>query len=240
MASPPAGSHGHEDAGRPLLAVHDLCIGVEAAGRSVAVVQGVSFTLAAGETLGLVGESGSGKSLTARSLISTPASRCEDHGRPHPVRRHGRQGGLGGRAAPPSRRPHRVRLPGAAAALSPVSTVGAQVREALLAHEPLAARRRGRRATRCSPKWRVPDAARRAGEYPHQLSGGLRQRAMIAIALACRPSLLIADEPTTALDARVQADILDLLRDLRAASGSRSCSSPTTSAWSRRWPTAWP
>ena len=83
----------------------------------------------------------------------------------------------------------------------------------------------------------MPRAERRVDEYPHQLSGGLRQRAMIAMALSADPQLLIADEPTTALDVTTQAQILDLLRDLQQRTGWRSCSSPTTWAWSPRWPT---
>ena len=126
------------------------------------------------------------------------------------------------------------------AALSPVFSVGDQIAEAIVVHGQAGWPEARRRAVGLLEAVRVPDAASRASDYPHQLSGGLRQRAMIAVALACRPPLIIADEPTTALDVTIQAEILELLRDLRIATGWPSCSSRTTSASSPRRPTPWP
>ena len=186
------------------------------AGGEAAAVDGVSFDIRRGETLGLVGESGSGKSVTALSIIRLV---------PPPGRIDGGRIELDGRNLldldARSLRAVRGRRIGfvfqePAAALNPVFTIGSQIAETVAAHG-LA---RGAAARARAIEWldavRVPDPARRAREYPHQLSGGLKQRAMIAVALAAEPDLLIADEPTTALDATVQAEVLDLLRDLRA------------------------
>jgi len=182
-----------------------------------AAVNDVSFDIERSETVGLVGESGSGKSLTALSLVQLvmPPGRIaggsvELEGRdllsfgPDRMRRvRGRQ--IGFVFQDPS------------AALNPVYSIGYQIAETLAVHDLVRGRAGRQRAIDLLDAVHVPDPARRAREYPHQLSGGLRQRAMIALALAAEPQLLIADEPTTALDARVQAEILDLLRDLRRA-----------------------
>ena len=184
-------------------------------GRDVAAVDGVSFELAAGQTLGLVGESGSGKSVTALSIVRLvqPPGRIaggviELEGRnlldlPEPAMRAVRGRRIGFVFQEPM------------VALDPVYTIGYQIRETLAVHGLAHGAAAKRRAIELLAAVRVPDPARRAGEYPHQLSGGLRQRAMIALALAAEPSLLIADEPTTALDVTVQAEILDLLREMR-------------------------
>jgi len=188
-------------------------------GRDVAAVSDVSLTVSAGETLGLVGESGSGKSVTALSILRLvmPPGRITD-GR---IIFDGRDLMTLGE---PELRAIRGRRIGFVfqepmVALNPVYTIGQQIAETLAVHG-LA---RGRAARTRAIEWlraaRVPDPERRAGEYPHQLSGGLRQRAMIALALCAEPSLVIADEPTTALDVTVQAEILDLLRELRASLG---------------------
>jgi oligopeptide/dipeptide ABC transporter ATP-binding protein len=184
-------------------------------GRDAAVVDGVSLTICRGETLGLVGESGSGKSVTALSIVRlvTPPGRI-DRGRieldgtnllelgPEAMRRlRGRR--IGFVFQEPM------------VALNPVYTIGYQIRETLSVHGLARGRAARERAIALLDAVRIPDARRRAGEYPHQLSGGLRQRAMIALAIAAEPDLLIADEPTTALDATVQAEILDLLREMR-------------------------
>jgi oligopeptide/dipeptide ABC transporter ATP-binding protein len=200
----------------PLLSVDRLRTVFRLAdGRDAAAVDDVSFTIDSGETLGLVGESGSGKSVTALSIVRLVGP---------PGRIVSGRVALGGQdllALPDDAmlgvRGRRIGFvfQEPMAALDPVYTVGAQIAETLRVHRLARGRAAERRAVDLLDRVHVPDAARRAREYPHQLSGGLRQRAMIAIALAAEPELLIADEPTTALDVTVQAEILDLLRDLR-------------------------
>ena len=171
-----------------------------------------------GETLGLVGESGSGKSVTALSIMRLiqPPGRIVGGS----VSFKGRQ-----LLTLPERDMRAVRGAEIAivfqepmTALNPVFTIGDQIRETLLVHG-RASRARGARArpSRSSSRCGFPTPPLRVNDYPHQLSGGMRQRVLIALALACRPSLVIADEPTTALDVTIQAEILDLLRDMRAA-----------------------
>src|SRR5262245_10747869 len=172
--------------------------------------------MAAGETLGLVGESGSGKSVTAFSILRLlqPPGQI-----------------TGGRVifegrdllALPESEMRRVRGAGISlifqepmTALNPVMRVGDQIAEALVVHDAATRVEARRRAIELLDAVRIPDAAQRAREYPHQLSGGMRQRVMIAIALACHPPLIIADEPTTALDVTIQAQVLDLIRELKA------------------------
>jgi oligopeptide/dipeptide ABC transporter ATP-binding protein len=197
-----------------LLRVDGLTAGFDVGGRFVPVVRGIDFTIARGETLGLVGESGSGKTVTALSIVRLlrPPGRIEG-GRivfeqrdllalDEAAMRSVRGGGIGFVFQEP------------AAALSPVYTIGDQIAEAIVVHGGAGWREARRRAIDLLEAVRMTDAPQRAREYPHQLSGGLRQRAMIAVALACRPPLLIADEPTAALDATIQAEILELLRDL--------------------------
>ena len=184
-------------------------------GRDAAAVDDVSFDIGRGETLGLVGESGSGKSVTALSIVRLvmPPGRIV-------------QGSiaLDGqdllRLDEPAMRRIRGRRIGfifqePMVALNPVYTIGFQIQETLAVHDLARGAAGRRRAVELLESVRVPDPARRAREYPHQLSGGLRQRAMIALALAANPELVIADEPTTALDVTVQAEILDLLREMR-------------------------
>lgn len=188
-------------------------------GREVAAVSDVSLDLRRGETLGLVGESGSGKSVTALSILRLvmPPGRITD-GR---IVFDGRDLLTLDESVLRTIRGRRIGFvfQEPMVALNPVYTIGQQIAETLKVHG-LA---HGAAARAKAIEWleaaRVPDPQRRAGEYPHQLSGGLRQRAMIALALCAEPSLVIADEPTTALDVTVQAEILDLLRDLRAKLG---------------------
>jgi ABC-type dipeptide/oligopeptide/nickel transport system ATPase component len=183
--------------------------------RELVAVDNVSFDVGRGETLGLVGESGSGKSLTALSIVRlvmppgrVAAGRVELEGRDLLS--------LGAKAMQPVRgRKIGFVFQEPSAALNPVFTIGFQVAETMAVHGLARGRPARERAVALLDRVGMSEPQRRAREYPHQLSGGLKQRAMIALALAAEPALLIADEPTTALDARVQADILDLLRELR-------------------------
>ena len=181
---------------------------------NLAAVRGVSFRIRAGETLALVGESGSGKSVTTLSVLGLV---------PPPGRITGGSITWNGHdlTTLEATRLHRIRgreialvLQDPSAALSPVFTVGDQIIETLLAHRIMPKPEARARLLELLDAVRIPDADQRADEYPHQLSGGLRQRVMIALGLAVDPALLIADEPTTGLDATTQSQIVDLLRDL--------------------------
>jgi ABC-type dipeptide/oligopeptide/nickel transport system ATPase component len=202
--------------GEVLLSVEHLTVTFETGASPVVAVDDVSFSIAQGETLGLVGESGSGKSVTAFAILRL-------------LQPPGRVGGgrviFQGRdlLALSEREMREVRGAGISlifqepmTALNPVMRVGDQIAEALTVHGKATRRDAKDRAVELLDSVRIPDAARRVRDYPHQLSGGMRQRVMIAIALACRPPLVIADEPTTALDVTIQAQVLDLMRDLKA------------------------
>jgi oligopeptide/dipeptide ABC transporter ATP-binding protein len=198
----------------PLLSVEDLRVEFWTSRGTVYAVNGVSFDIAAGETLGIVGESGSGKSVTSLALLGILA-------------RAGRVTGgtamFGGRdllkLADEQLRKIRGReiamiFQDPMSSLNPVLTVGRQIREALETHFGMEEKPALRRAAELLDQVGIPGARQRLNDYPHQFSGGMRQRAMIAMALACEPKLLIADEPTTALDVTIQAQILDLLREI--------------------------
>jgi len=192
-----------------LLAVEDLSVTVGQA----RLLRGVSFAIDRGGTLALVGESGSGKTMTARALLGLLPPSARARGR---ILWEGTDLlGLpeGARAAWRGRRMTLVSQE-PSASLNPVITVGEQVAELLRHHHGLGRREAAERAVALLEEVRLPDAPARARDYPHRLSGGMRQRVEIAAALACAPDLLIADEPTTALDVTVQAQILELLRDL--------------------------
>jgi len=205
--------------GSRLLSVEHLTTGFDMKGRFVPAVIDVSFHLDAGETLGLVGESGSGKSLTALSIMKLvqPPGRIE-RGR---VVFKGRD-----LAELPEREMQRIRGAEIAlifqepmTALNPVFTIGSQIEETLRVHGRATRRTARQKAIELLDAVSVPEPHVRVRDYPHQLSGGLRQRALIAMSLACDPSLVIADEPTTALDVTIQAEILDLLRSLQQKLG---------------------
>jgi oligopeptide/dipeptide ABC transporter ATP-binding protein len=204
--------------GTALLEVERLTTVVRARGREVPVVREVSFTLQPGEALGIVGETGSGKTLTALSLMGLL---------PDGARVAGGSVRLDGRdlLALPERERRQVRgtelamvYQDPSTALNPLMRVGEQVAEALRAHG-ASREQAARRALEALAEVGLPNPARVARAWPHQLSGGMRQRAMIAVALACRPKLLLADEPTTALDVTVQQQILALVDRLRAETG---------------------
>jgi peptide/nickel transport system ATP-binding protein len=202
-----------------LLTVEDLSIAFDTAHGPVQALAGVSFDLAAGEVLGIVGESGSGKTVACRSVMRLlPGNAVIRGGR---IRLEGQDVLALGAAELARLRGERVAMifQNPSTHLDPLMTVGRQVGEALQVHEGLSARAARRRAIELLADMAIPEPQRRVDAYPHQLSGGMRQRVMIAAALACRPALLIADEPTTALDVTVQAQILALLRRLRRERG---------------------
>jgi oligopeptide/dipeptide ABC transporter ATP-binding protein len=204
----------------PILSVRDLAVGFESGGTIARAVDGVSFSVRRGRTLGIVGESGCGKSVTAFSIMRLL---------PQP---HGRI--LGGSiefegmdlVRAPDKELRRVRgarigmvFQEPLSALNPVQTIGKQLTEVLLLHKQITKKEALSEAVALLGKVGIPSPEVRVGEYPHQLSGGMRQRVVIAMALSCNPSLLIADEPTTALDVTIQAQILDLMQSLQRELG---------------------
>lgn len=200
--------------GGQLLSVEHLTTGFEVDRKFLPAVIDVSFEIRTRETLCLVGESGSGKSLTALSIMRLVQS---------PGRIAGGRINFRGRDLLGLPDPEMQRVRGAEiglvfqepmTALNPVFTIGSQIEETLLVHGRATRRNARQKAVELLDAVSIPEPARRIDEYPHQLSGGLRQRALIAMALACEPALLIADEPTTALDVTIQAQILELLRNL--------------------------
>ena len=203
-------------AGEPLLEVDDLRVQFWTSRGTVYAVNGISFEIAAGETLGIVGESGCGKSVTSLALLGL-------------LPRAGRvptgTATFGGRDLLRLRDRELRRVRGRQismifqdpmTSLNPVLTIGRQIREALETHFDMKRGPATARAAELLDRVGIPSPEARLADYPHQFSGGMRQRAMIAMALACRPKLLIADEPTTALDVTLQAQILSLLRELVA------------------------
>jgi oligopeptide/dipeptide ABC transporter ATP-binding protein len=200
-----------------LLSVEKLTTVFDLPSGAIPAVDDVSFEIQRGETLGLVGESGSGKSVTAFSIMRLvqPPGRV----------RSGRIGFRGRDLLQLTER-EMCAVRGAdislifqepMTALNPVFTIGDQLREALLVHNKATRRDARTKAIELLEAVRMPGAASRVDDYPHQLSGGMRQRVLIAMAIACRPALVIADEPTTALDVTIQAQILDLLREMKKA-----------------------
>jgi oligopeptide/dipeptide ABC transporter ATP-binding protein len=201
-----------------LLCVDHLTTVFDTARGPAPAVDDVTLEIRAGETLALVGESGSGKSVTALSIMRLvqPPGRIAGG----EVRFKGRDLLRLGEREMQAVRGAQISLifQEPMAALNPVFRIGDQIAEALVAHGRTTRRDARARAVELLRSVRIPHPESRITDYPHQLSGGMRQRVMIAIALACRPSLVIADEPTTALDVTIQADILDLLREMKAAS----------------------
>ena len=204
---------------QPLLEIDKLTVQFRRDEGWSTAIEDVSLQVGAGECVGLVGESGSGKSVTALSVL-----------RLHEPRTSRLQGAIRYNGEDVLAMPYRKlrNLRGGEVAmvfqdpmssLNPVLTIADQIGETLRLHENLSRAEARRRAIELLDMVRIPDAARRIDEYPHRLSGGMRQRVMIAIAMACKPKLLIADEPTTALDVTIQAQILELLRELQAELG---------------------
>ncbi len=203
---------------RPVLRVDDLTVCFRRRGGEVAAVNGVSFSLARGETLTILGESGSGKSVSLKALIRLLPEYAETRGE---VWLEGKEV----LTLPPA---ELTKLRGGAismifqepmSALDPVYTIGEQIAETIVQHEGVTRGTANQRALDLLDRVKIPSPARRLKNYPHEMSGGMRQRAMIALALACSPSVLLADEPTTALDVSVQIQILLLLRQLQQELG---------------------
>ncbi|WP_347178644.1 ABC transporter ATP-binding protein [Streptomyces iconiensis] len=202
-----------------LLVVEDLCVSLPSHGGSRQLVKDISFTVGENETVALVGESGSGKSLTSLALMGLLPRGAGVSGS---VRLRGRELLNLSDGALRSVRGNEVAMvfQDPLSSLNPYYTVGLQIEEAYLAHEKGGRAAARRVAVEAMERVGIPDAARRVRHYPHQFSGGQRQRITIAMALVCSPSLLIADEPTTALDVTVQAEILRLLAELQEHTGN--------------------
>jgi peptide/nickel transport system ATP-binding protein len=206
---------------RPLLEVESLSVEFDTRGGITRVLDDICFTLERGQTLGIVGESGCGKSITALALmrlIAQPPGRVSSG----EVRLNGEN-----ILALNDRQMQKIRgnkmsmiFQEPMTSLNPAFTVGYQIAECVMLHEKQSQASAMARAVEMLTAVGIPAPERRALEYPHQFSGGMRQRAMIAMALACKPDLLICDEPTTALDVTVQAQIFDLMADLRERTGT--------------------
>jgi oligopeptide/dipeptide ABC transporter ATP-binding protein len=219
-AAPPDATAGVGGEIGPLVEALGLNVSFSVLRGRLQVLDDVSFEIGSGETVGLVGESGSGKSVTALSLM----------------RLLGEQGAIDSGAirfggtnlvdlSPRQMLSIRGRdismiFQEPMTSLNPVYTVGFQIAEVLIEHFKLSRREATKRATDLMALVGIPDGASRVNDFPHQLSGGMRQRVMVAMAMACQPKLLIADEPTTALDVTIQAQILDLMRDLQSRFGT--------------------
>jgi len=205
--------------GVPLLEVSDLHVRFRTPGGAVYAVQGISFSVEPGQTLAIIGESGSGKTVSAYAVMGLLPYNAKVSGA---IQFRGVQiVGLGEKAL----QQHRGRnvamvFQNPERSLNPTMKVGAQITEAVQRHLPLSRELAHQRAIELLDMVRIPAAGRRFHEYPHQLSGGMRQRVIIAIALACEPALLIADEATTALDVTTQAQIMELLMDLQQQLGT--------------------
>jgi oligopeptide/dipeptide ABC transporter ATP-binding protein len=204
----------------PLLEVRDLTTEIVTRAGVLRAVDGISFTLEAGGTLAIVGESGCGKSMTALSLMRlAPDPPCRIAG--GSIRFDGQE-----LLELPMAQMRRIRggsismvFQEPMTSLNPLRTIGSQIAEAVTLHQGLSRRAAWDRAREMLDLVRIPDAAARLKQYPHELSGGMRQRVMIAMALSCTPRLLLADEPTTALDVTIQAQIMALIRELQQRLG---------------------
>jgi len=202
----------------PAIDVENLAVRFQQRDRTIHAVNGVSFRLARGEVLGILGESGSGKSVTLRSLMRLLPRNCAIGGR---VVLDGEDVTAASESRLGELRGNRIAMifQEPATALDPVFTIGQQITETLVRHLDIGRRAARRHALDWLERVQIPSARRRLDAYPHEMSGGMRQRAMIALALSCNPTVLLADEPTTALDVTVQIQILLLLRELQRELG---------------------
>jgi oligopeptide/dipeptide ABC transporter ATP-binding protein len=201
----------------PLLSIRGLRVDFETDAGNVPAVRGVDLDIAAGETVALVGESGCGKSVTAMAVMRLISGRISAGS----VRFRNME--LQTLAEPEMRRIRGAQIgmifQEPMSSLNPVFTIGKQIEEVLILHQRLTPRAATEQAVALLKRVGIPSPERRAVQYPHELSGGMKQRVMIAMAVACRPQLLIADEPTTALDVTIQAQIMELLRSLKQELG---------------------
>ncbi|AGW89849.1 peptide ABC transporter substrate-binding protein [Ralstonia pickettii DTP0602] len=205
--------------GAPMISVRDLRVTFSGGGKTIRAVNGVSLDVGAGEAVALIGESGSGKSVTLRALMRLhPPRRTRVEGQVRvdgadvtSLDKHALSRLRGGTMAMVFQEP--------LLALDPVYTVGQQIVECIRTHDKVSAAEARERALKALESVRIPSPERRLATYPHEMSGGMRQRAMIALALSARPKILLADEPTTALDATVQIQVLILLRELQRELG---------------------
>ena len=203
----------------PLLSVENLSISFAHPGGETAITRDVSFSVAAGERVGVVGESGCGKSVTGLALLGLLPATARVRGA---IRFQGED-----LSRLPASRLRRLRgseismiFQEPMSALDPVFTIGDQLTETLRSHRKVSRKEARERAIEALAEVGIPSPAQRLNDYPYQFSGGMRQRVMIAMALICRPKLVIADEPTTALDVTVQAQIIDLLREISDSTGT--------------------
>jgi peptide/nickel transport system ATP-binding protein len=201
-----------------LLEVQDLRVTLQTSRGSADALRGISFSLARGDTVGLIGESGCGKSITALALMGLLPEGAKVAGS---IRLAGQELTTLDEAALCALRGAKMGMvfQEPMTALNPLHTIGRQIAESLRLHRRISAREARAEALRLLERVQLPQAAQRLDAYPHQLSGGQRQRVVIAIALACGPDLLIADEPTTALDVTIQREVLDLIAELVAEDG---------------------
>ena len=204
----------------PLLSVKNLTVVFKTRFGEVPVIDDVSFSIAPGEILGIVGESGCGKTMTSLAIMQLmPEQGIVTSGS---IRLSGEDLVLASEARMCDLRGNEISMvfQEPMTSLNPVFSVGEQIAEVLIAHQGLSKSEAREQAVELLESVKIPLPSRRVNDYPHQLSGGMRQRVMIAIALACKPKVLIADEPTTALDVTVQAHIFELLHDLRDQTGT--------------------
>ncbi len=204
----------------PLLSVENLTVTFKTRFGRIPVIDDVSFGIAPGEILGIVGESGCGKTMTSLAIMRLMPEQGSVTG--GTIRLSGEDLVLASEARMRGIRGSEISMifQEPMTSLNPVFSVGEQIAEVLCAHQGLSKREAKQQAVRLLEAVKIPLPDRRVNDYPHQLSGGMRQRVMIAIALACKPKVLIADEPTTALDVTVQAHIFELLQELREQTGT--------------------